>query len=780
MAGNVPNWQAARNGLPGNLDAVNDPNHINQFLGAHPVTPLGYGNAAVSPTSAGQDWDWTTMRTYDWAQQITMSGTAVGRVTVPIAPSGNGADLLVTLCADNGGVPNQMTPLAQTKVPAAVITNLTAPNGLTSAGPLAHPSFNTLAFTNLAISEPWVSPAATVNGAPSYAACVTSGNYSILIGGWDQTGGASTNIVNTAQYLGSGQVAKPIPQPPLPVATFYGAAAATSDTVVYAGGQTNNTTFVSAVWSAGWNANTGTVGAWSSQVALPAAITQGGAASWGGNVYVVGGNTTGSASSSVATVYRSTVTNGQLSNWVQEPSLPLALSYPYVGVVGDWLIVAGGLNSSSTVQTGCYYAPIRADGSLGAWKKGPSLVGASYPVAPGWCTGVTDSALVIYGGAATTTPTNSPYLQVLSANSLGVANAWTAWQMWNTGERATSAFNDGNGAWSVIGYNINNTYLWNSGSETPMLSVPLNATGLTSGNPYWVVFQQYQSGSAADYLSIAFDYQSYPADGQRSPRWSQSWSVFGGSFSIPLTLWDTTAAAQPIHAVGDVAAGPNGTSSVNAGWSHLVYNDTGLLQGVCEVTMEANNPLNANPTFASSVSPWTAVNGTVTQSSAQTHGGYAFSGLLTPAGGFSQAYAQSEFLPVDPGVNELYGQLNWYVASGWLHSPTGWANTSLSVNWYDSGKNLLSTSSATISLAATTWTLAQNYFVCPAGAAWATINPTETGTPGATNLLYLSNVCLTRAPESVPALASVAQITYPTPSQPNAPSWPPTGVVQLA
>lgn len=789
MVSNVPPWAAQRNGLPGNLDAVNDPGGINQFLGDHPLDAFGYGNPIATPTGGGQGWFWRAMGNSDWAQKFTMSGTAIGRVTVPVQYAGNAADLLVSLCPDNGGAPNLSAPMAQTKVPAALITNLTAPSGLTAGGPLAHPSFNTLAFTNYAQTEPWISPAATVNGSPNFYATVTSGNYTIFAGGEDTTASAYVSIVNTVQYNGSGAAAKPFPQPGLPVATGSGMLTATIDTLVYMGGQTGTGTPTSAVWTASWNPNTGTVGAWSSQASLPAALTQGAAASWTSSagaeyVYCVGGSTSGSspAPNAVSTIYMASLQNGQLGSWQQATSLPQALLMPYAAVIGDWLIVAGGVNTSTAVQSTTYYAQIRPDGSLSAFKNGPSMVGPSYGFSAGWCLGITDSAVIVYGGAQTATGTvqSSPYLQVLPVNDLGVASAWTAWQMWSPGERATSAFSDGNGNWSIIGYNINNTYLWNAAYEAPMLSVPINASGLTSGNPYWIVLQQYQSGSAQDYLSIGFVNGAYSGNGLSSARYAQSWASVVNGWSIPVAVYDTTPSPAPIHTAEDLTAAANGVSVTNQRWSQLVYNDTGLLQGFAEVTLQPNNPLNSNPTFTSGVSPWTAVNGTITQSSAQTHGGFAFSGLLTPTGGFSQAYALSEYLPVDPGSSELYGHLNWYVASGWLYSPTGWASTSLSVNWYDSGQGYLSTSSATVSLAAASWTQVTNYFPCPAGAAYAALVPTESGTPGASNLLYMSNVCLIRAPESVPALASVAQVTYPTPSQPNAPSWPPTGVVQFA
>jgi hypothetical protein len=48
------------------------------------------------------------------------------------------------------------------------------------------------------------------------------------------------------------------------------------------------------------------------------------------------------------------------------------------------------------------------------------------------------------------------------------------------------------------------------------------------------------------------------------------------------------------------------------------------------------------------------------------------------------------------------------------------------------------------------------------------------GTPGAAGTLYMSDVLVTKTPETVGALASVAQVDYQTGQL-----WPPVGVTQL-
>lgn len=767
----TPAWSAPVNGAPGNLNATDSASQLNQLLGAHAIQQLGVGNAIATPTSGQQDYfvHYGNLGTTDFAQAFTMSGSTIGRVTVPIQVFGNGADLLFSLCPDSSGVPNTASPICQVKIPAAVLTELSASNGLeNSTSTLASPNFNTQFSTNYAPTVNWISPAATVNGSPSYFAVTTSGNYTILAGGRDQITNASVAVVYSVQYTGGGTVAGPVPQPSLPQATQSAMLTATSDTVVFIGGFTSGTTVVANVWSASWNPNTGVIGAWSAQTALPQATQNGAAVSSGEHIYVVGGQTGTTAATTITNVWMNTAQNSQLGSWIAQPPLPLAVNTMFAGVVGNWLVVAGGSNTSGNPVTNCYYAPIGSDGSLGAWRTGPSMPQAANTLVPQWCTGVTTSSLIADSGT-TTGGGAATYIQVLSVGPTGVAPSWNAFTAWSDGQRASSAFTDGTGNWYVMGYNINNTAQQNFFQPVALASVPLYATGLTNGSPYWVVIQELQSGSASDYMGIGVTPSAYSTDAKTSARHQNSWSSYFAGWSVPMTVYDATPSYPPLHTVEDLVTGTQ--SAVYERWSTLLYTAQSTLLGAVEVTMQPNNTLNSNPTFTSGVSPWTATNGTITRSSAQTHGGFAFSGLLTPTGGFTQAYATSEEFPV---TQTNYGSAEWVLATGWFYTPTTWSNFALAINWFDQGGNFISNSAAFATLTGATWTQISLWAQPPATAAKANLAPTMNGTPGSSNTLFMSNVQLLIAPECVPALASIAEVNYAAGT-----SWPPIGVTQL-
>ena len=112
-------WQAARAGLPGDANAVNYPTQADQFLAAHAITPV-YAGTRSSPRPGrrtGKGLAWVNLGWSDVDQPFTMpsGSTAIGRVTLPLSPAGNGADVTVSLCADSGGSPG--TVIASTRVP---------------------------------------------------------------------------------------------------------------------------------------------------------------------------------------------------------------------------------------------------------------------------------------------------------------------------------------------------------------------------------------------------------------------------------------------------------------------------------------------------------------------------------------------------------------------------------------------------------------------------------------------------------------------------------------
>lgn len=771
----TPVWSAAQNGLTGNLDATNSAAQVNQGLGTHVISEIYDGTQVLTP-GGNNNFTWVTYgNTLDLDQSFVLSGTAVSRVTIPVKPTGLGADMLVSLYSDSAGVPNVAAgALAATLVPAQISTQLAAPLGLVNRGPLATAKYNSSYLTGGINTQAYPVPTAGPGGISILSSFVTDGDFIISVGGGQPPSDTASPSVNTFQYIGSGTLAAPIPQPVLPQGTNGPAIAVANGTLIVMGGAIGPTsvTVVSNVWSAAWDANTGIVGSWSAQASLPVISELAGAASYNGFVYFIGGS---NGSVSLATVYYSAVTNGQINTWSNGPSLPVALSNTMVTAINGWLFVMGGLTTALAVVSTVYYSKINSDGSLGPWQTGPALPATNQAFGPGFNLAVAGDLLVIVGGL-TTGGSSLSTVTSLGVTSDGPGDSWTV-SNWN-GPRSfpVSAFDTGAGNFDIVAIDLVALPPQTESSSllsVPLLSVPLAATGLTNGNTYHVVLQQNQQGTNVDYLAWGLlDGPALPNAVKSSPRHSGTWTTIPG-YSIPMTVYNNVSTnPNTRHTVDDV-----NQYNVNQRWSTMEYDTiTGRLIGHLDTTTEPNNALNSNPTFTTGVSPWTATNGTITQSNAQTHGGFPFSGLLTPTGGFAQAVAMSEQVPTSQGGGPFYGHSQWYLADGWFYSPTGWATFDLAVNWFtENGTYLSTTGTTSVSLAANTWTHVQSYNLAPATSAFGQLAPTETGSPGATNLLYISNCFLVLSPECVGSFTSAATVNYPTSGTP----WPPVGVTQL-
>ncbi|MHA6764671.1 Kelch repeat-containing protein [Streptacidiphilus sp. PAMC 29251] len=706
----------------------------------------------------------------DLGQPFTMSGTTIGRVAIPVLPAGAGADMLVSLWPDNGsGNPNTSgNPLASVSLPAAVLGQLAAPQGLTAAGRLASANYNSGYLSGGVTTSPYPVPAAGASGVSVTSSFACSGNFAVSVGGQDPSTSAATAGVNTFEYVGGGALAPPTPQQSLPVGTNGAAVAIANGFLVVIGGGTGvaSATVVSSVWAASWDGNTGSIGSWSAQAALPAVSQLGSMVGYGEYVYYIGGNT---GFAFQAATYYAQVNNGQISSWLTGPPLPVTLMSPMTAAVNGWLFVIGGVISSLAVVSTVYYAAINADGSLGPWQTGPALPAANQAFGPGFDLAVADDLIVIIGGAGTGGLSLST-VTVLAVTAAGPGDNWVSSNWGGTRFFPVFAFGTGGGSYDIVAVNLNAVPTQTESStlvSVPVVSVPVNATGLTNGSVYHIVLQQHQTGTASDYLSWPVLPGALPISGEWSQRHSGTWTNLVG-YSMPIAVYSASATGDLYH----LAAEPNG-QNVTSAWTTLLFNNMNLLVGEVDTTLLPNNPLDSNPTFTSGVGPWTATGGTITQSAAQTQGGFPFSGLLTPNGVAVQAFAQSELLPVVAGTNEFYGNVQWYLADGWFYSPPGTTNFSSRVNWYDRLGNYLSTSSSTMTLVAATWTHVQNYVEAPAGAAFASLVPTEGGTPASSKLLYISNLVLVQAPECVGSFSSAATVNYGTPP------WPPTGVTQL-
>jgi hypothetical protein len=764
----TPAWRAAKNGIPGHLESTNQSAQVNQLLGAHQIDRV-YQGTPILASDGGTQFEWLSYgNTYDLSQPFTLSGTTVGRVVLPVLPVGSGADTTVTLYPDNGsGSPLLTSPLASANLPAEIAGALSAVNGLENAtGPLQTPWCNTLFGTGGIVTEPWAGPTGDSSGVATNSSITVSGNYFIYVGG-DTT--VPVAGVSTAQYLGSNLMAQGVAQPALPQACFFPAVTTTSSSIIVMGGSTAASSLTD-VWVASWDPSTGLIGSWSQQTALPVALDGSASATWNNDtVYLVGGQN--NAGTPVNTVYTTSVSNGQLGSWSAGPGLPTAVMNPFAAVFGDTLVVVGGQNPLGTPTAGVYYSAINpATGALGAWQAGPPLPILAYSYAPGYNMAVLDNALVIVGGLQASGGSTQA-IQILTVSADGVAPAWLETIFQNNGALQVGGFATGAGNWDIVQTDITQSTSYTMHvTPVPYLSVPLVATGLTSGNTYHVVLQQHQNATASDYMSWGLlDDTPLPDAALESTRHSGVWATVTAGYSIPMNVYSTSAGGPIYHTYED----PNSYNAAQR-TTNLIYNQPyNLPIGLTETTLKPNPPRNANPTFTTGTSPWTVTGATFAQSSAQTQGGYAFSGLFTPNGVAAAPSVQSELFPVSQGGGPFYGASSWYLLDGWLYSPPGDTNVFAYINWFDQGGNALSAAIDVLSLAAATWTHVQVWGEAPAMAAQAQIQIQEAGTPSNAKTIYLSNVYVIQSQECVGAFASASAVEYASPP------WPPTGVTQL-
>lgn len=156
----------------------------------------------------------------------------------------------------------------------------------------------------------------------------------------------------------------------------------------------------------------------------------------------------------------------------------------------------------------------------------------------------------------------------------------------------------------------------------------------------------------------------------------------------------------------------------------LVYNDPA-----------EGTTANANPFFEVDASTWTGTGGTAVRSTAQAHEGAA-SLLLTPDGVTATVDARSETVAATVGTQ--------YRASAWVRCAVA-RNVSVNINWRTSGGTLLSTSSVTVAVAATTWTLLQVTGTAPASTGLAQMTVSMGSTPPAGHTLHIDEARLRQA-----------------------------------
>ena len=218
--------------------------------------------------------------------------------------------------------------------------------------------------------SPWASTTSLPQ--PRSGNGAVSGNgYVYLIGGIDGSSTVQSTVYfarsNANGTLGTWATTTPVPVPIRSIRpVFY------NGYIYLTGGTSDGGNFFTTVYYAQVQAN-GTLGAWGTTTALPQAMISHTAFASNGYLYVVGGNV---GPTCVTTVrYAPVNANGSIGAWTTTSALPQArCGIVSAGAVNNgYLYVAAGFNNSD-VTNRVYYARINANGSLQAWQTSSTTI----------------------------------------------------------------------------------------------------------------------------------------------------------------------------------------------------------------------------------------------------------------------------------------------------------------------------------------------------------------------------------------------------------------------
>jgi hypothetical protein len=172
-------------------------------------------------------------------------------------------------------------------------------------------------------------------------------------------------------------------------------------------------------------------------------------------------------------------------------------------------------------------------------------------------------------------------------------------------------------------------------------------------------------------------------------------------------------------------------------------------------------PLNQNSLFTSAAAPWTAANSVIAASPAwgyQTPGALA----ITPAG--VSPGAKSEMVPVTAGTT--------YTLSYWALATQAWNGAQAVINWYNSSGTFLSATTGTaVAVTAGRFAYVFASAAAPAGAAFAAAVVQWTGSPGASVVLYASQVTIGPASPALFLTVCAGDLTTGGVTAPSGAGW---------
>ena len=249
-------------------------------------------------------------------------------------------------------------------------------------------------------------------GTVGHSQAIVTKNRVYLLGGYVNSSYSST--VYTAPINLDGTLGAWTTGTSLPGTVHASQAIVTKNRVYLLGGLVNGS-YSSTVYTAPINLD-GTLGAWTTGTSLPDTVGFSQAIVTKNRVYLLGGVVNSSYSS---TVYTAPINlDGTLGAWTTPTSLPDILIFSQAIVTKNRVYLLGGYSNSSASST-VYTAPINLDGTLGAWTTGTSLpdtVGYSQVI-------VTKNRVYLLGGYVNSSYSSTVYTAPINLD--GTLGAWT-------------------------------------------------------------------------------------------------------------------------------------------------------------------------------------------------------------------------------------------------------------------------------------------------------------------------------------------------------------------
>ncbi len=277
-----------------------------------------------------------------------------------------------------------------------------------------------LGLASINCSAAWIATTPLPDGYSDHAMVYWNG-FLYHTGGVSATGGSAdgTNVFY-APLGGSGTVGLWKATTSLPAAVSGHAGIAANGYVYVLGGEhytvVNGGVPSSTVYFAKTNSD-GSLGAWQTTTAMPHALYTFSASVWNNTIYIAGGT---DQQNTYNTVYSATIqTNGTLSAWTTQPSLPVAIVGQAQAGNGVIYVTGGSIDDGLVVSAAVYYSRINGDGSLAGWNQTTALPEAEFGLGA-----VAARGYLFTLGGWNSVPTNGFYGVTMQAN--GLLGAWAA------------------------------------------------------------------------------------------------------------------------------------------------------------------------------------------------------------------------------------------------------------------------------------------------------------------------------------------------------------------